>query len=172
MVLWLLPLVELFQKEKHKLAVRDTFCMISPRLFGVRKSSWVFWAAMIVLSIVLPSTVHWRAIDARFIRGQNFHFFKKWKNFIDFFENRYKNFWNIFSKICLGDFPLGWLSPWNERFRALCRPGSQMPTHSKIVILVKMMIFFEKSESVPGTQSGFWFPGSWFFIAYSWPGEP
>ena len=41
-LLWLLPLVELFQKEKHKLAVRDTFCMISSLLFGVRKSSWVF----------------------------------------------------------------------------------------------------------------------------------
>ena len=62
----MLPLVELFEIQKHKYGLSDTFSTISPRLLGVRKSSWVFWVALVVLCIDIVSTVHWRAINVSF----------------------------------------------------------------------------------------------------------
>ena len=49
MLLWLLPLVELSGNQMFRSGVRCTFCKISRRVFGVRKSSWVFWKAGVAL---------------------------------------------------------------------------------------------------------------------------
>ena len=72
--------------------VGDTFISISPRLLGVRKSSWVFWKALVALHIDIASTIHWRAIDAKFRWYSRITFWKIIKNLEIFSKNRSKNF--------------------------------------------------------------------------------
>ena len=149
-LLWLLPLVELFQKEKHKLAVRDTFCMISPLIFVVRKSSWVFWAALVALSIVLPSTVHWRAIDARFTRGQNFWFFKKNKFSSIFSKNRSKKFLKHFFENLSCAFFIGMILYLKRAFPGMSEVRNNFynsPGNCNML---------QKSEILPTTRSPVW----------------
>ena len=84
MVLWLLPLVELSGNQMFRSGVRCTFCKISRRVFGVRKSSWVFWKAGVALfAFLVTKTRNQKTRNQIALESKN-HFLKN-RDFLRFF---------------------------------------------------------------------------------------